>query len=236
LSKRKHGDALLSIYVRGSISTGKAYLHSSDVDMVIVLKGEVDKKHIERWVILTAQDLLERYDVVSDVDLTTLSVDRFLHDQEYARLRVYIATRSALLWGQDIARSLPRFRPDRNLARYMYPNIESEIESLREIFSGRVDPPPYLGRKRSIRFWCIWTMRTVLRSAQALAMCSTNIYETDLNLCLENTTVVYPSLRPYLEQAYEWALSPVDDTRLVLCFLDDYLPKFLQLWQYEVPS
>lgn len=228
-------DEIISIYVRGSVSVGEAYLHSSDVDMVLVLPEEVPRSSLT-WTIPTVDELLRRYNVVSDIDITIISLERLLHDPDYARLRVYLVTRSALLWGEDILDTLPRFKPDKDLALHMYPNIEEQLTLLQQIFIGESKSRAYLGRERPNDFWCIWTMRTILRSAQALTMATEGVYDCELKACLENTVAVYPNLRAYLEQAYAWALNPTRDANTLVSFLDSYLPVFLELWHEKVEA
>lgn len=226
-------DKMISMYVRGSVSIGEAYLHSSDIDIVVVLQEKALSSDL-MWAISTTDKLLSCYDVVSDIDLTIISLRELLNSPKYARLRVYLATRSALLKGQDVRDQLPRFKPNGDLAAYMYPNIEEELASLREIFIDESKTHSYLRRKRSNEFWCVWTMRTVLRSAQALTMVTEKVYECELKACLDNVTLIYPHLQRYMEKAYEWALNPTNDPDVIVSFLDEYLPVFLDIWHKEI--
>ena len=233
LCKNQLGNALVSFFVIGSVSCGKGYPYFSDLDLVVVtdIEQSINEK---KWTLPAIDELVQLYPVITDIDLTLITLGDLLYSEAANRLRVNVATQSALLFGRDIYSSLPKFGPNRELALYIYPNLENEFINLRKIFTGESNNTSYLLRERSLVFWCVWTMRTLLRSAHALAMITTGLYNRELKACLDGTIVVYPNLQKLLEYAYRWALSPVADADAIIRFLDGYLPIFLDLWHKKI--
>ncbi len=225
--------SLICLYVRGSVAAGRAFLGSSDLDLVLISKdGEPavtpDRQQISAFT-------SEFVSITSEVDLTVLQLAVLLESTEYARLRVYLKTQSVLLVGEDIRPRLPRFRPDGSLARYMHPDLDVELDYLSRIFSGdRTIDRSYGGMTRPTRFWCVWTMRTVLRAAGLLAMTRSGIYESDLKSCRDQASMLYPELAPLLHEAYTLALDPTDHPWVVTAFLQRLLPILLPKWREEV--
>jgi len=216
-----------SLYIRGSISVGHAHEGTSDADFVVVARiipndfVEWSKYRIKVWE--------QQYKMVSEVDLALIDHQSLLTLGKSNGLKVNLATHSTLLAGNEILDELPKFKPDISLARYLFPDINETFQQLRQIFVDEIYPE-YQYRERSPKFWCDWTMRTILRSASVLATTTTNSYHVELLRCVQHTVTIYPELLSDLYQAYEYSRSPIDDPKQILGFLDDYLPKFIPQW------
>lgn len=224
---------LLAFYVRGSVAAGRAYIGSSDVDLVLITRDETLSSHFSP--ISFTEVFQHHVEVASEVDLTILPISVLISAQEYSRLRVYLRTQSVLLAGEDILGHLPLFRPDRSLAQYMHPHLEEELNYLQLLFDGDSGVSrSYNNVERPISFWCIWTMRTVLRAAGLLAMTRTNLYESDLRYCRDHASQVYPELTVHLQEAYNMALRPTEDAETISIFLKLFIPMFISLWNSAV--
>ena len=220
---------MICLYVRGSVAAGRAYLCSSDADLVLLTRDEQPAIVVEPQQV--ARLTRNFASVISEVDLTVLQLAVLLEAPEYTRLQVYLKTQSVLLVGEDICPRLPRFRPDHALARYMHPHLESEMAHLSRIFSGdEAIDRSYGGLARPTRFWCVWTMRTVLRVAGLLAMTRSGKYESDLKCCRDDASTLYPELASQLHKAYALALSPTDDPQVASALLESLLPILLPRW------
>lgn len=232
----KLSSTLTSLYVRGSVSVGRAYpnsphIYSSDLDLVAVTHTTIEPSTCFS-IVNQADKILANDPVVAEVDLSIVALDELLTNEKCARLRVYLSTQSVLLYGPDVvAEQLPRFKPDRSLAVYMYPSIQDELQHLREILLGDSHQREYAMKQRSTPFWCVWTMRTILRSGQALVMSTEGDYESDLEYCKRRVSAVYPNLGPLMNQAYIWALHPINDVERIVRLLDEFCSVFLPLWQ-----
>lgn len=227
------GTRLLSLYVRGSVAAGRAHLGSSDVDLVLLTKDGVPQFTVQPDKIAELSRAFSK--VTSEVDLTVLPLEILRGAPEYARLRVYLQTQSVLLEGEDVRPELPRFRPNSELACYMHPKLEEELHQLSQLFTlGTAVERSYGGVLRPTRFWCVWTMRTVLRASGLLAMTQTGSYESDLAYCRDHARSIYPEMALSLQEAYRLALDPTDNPQLVESFLEHLLPILLPLWREAV--
>jgi len=123
VSNRLQSD-LLTLFLRGSVSSGRAFLGTSDLDIVVVTKS-VPTTDVLDWNKTFAETLQSQMPVVSLIDLRLIQHQVLLEDRSYARLRVYLSTESVLLAGENL--QLPKFKPNRELALYMHSDLEREI-------------------------------------------------------------------------------------------------------------
>lgn len=223
------GQYLVSLYIRGSVSVGKAYVGTSDLDAIVLLDHtptEDDKKNSGR----IASTLEESHPEVTIVDLTTTSVDKLLYDPEWKNLRVNIKTQSALLYGKDTVQHLTGIRPGRELALMMFGDVMNELEELHSVFKLRDNERTYQGEKRSLQFWCVWACRVILRSSMGIVMTDTPLFSPDLTTCKEIFSMKYPEFSRDMEKVLAWAFNPPTDSEEISSFLDTFLPKYAELW------
>lgn len=222
------GKSIYSFYVRGSISVGKAISGFSDIDCVLVLNREVTKND-RKWLIDLTKTLEQKHPEITGVDLTALSLDKLLYSREYKNLRVFVKTQSALLCGSNVLKYLPSVKPGRELALYMYGDVIEELRKLLTIFkTGKVGT--YLDRKRPIKFWCVWTCRTILRSSLSFSMVEKPVYTSDLIECKKIFEEKYPEFKHEMEKVLYWAANPTNDRKAFSMFLIDFIPKYAKLW------
>ncbi len=223
---------ILSTYVRGSVSIGKAIEGVSDIDIVVVLKEPVPKKSLE-WIAKYSGEIEKTYKSITTLDLTIVSLDELLYSQEYKNLRIYIKTQSCLLTGKDILPLLSPVIPGRHLAIYMYGHVIDELKELYRIFKNGKTKRTYLFRKRPIDFWCIWMCRTILRSGMAATMSTKPLYTPELRACCAVFSEQYPELSKEMKQILTWARYPIGDTKKLCKFLDVFIPKYAMIW-YQI--
>lgn len=226
----KLGDNLLSVYVRGSVSVGRAKFNISDIDSVAIIKRKLAKKDL-LWIVKTANDLEKKYPKAGLVELTIISLKELLESTKYKNLRVYLKTQSICLRGKDILPQLPQIKPGKKLAICLYGNVSEELEILKKIFSNKRISRDYLFEKRPIKFWCMWMARTLLRAGSGLVMLQKPIYSQDLKTCFALFTEKYPEYTREMLQLLEWAVNPTNNRQQLFDFLDNFTPKFLKLWR-----
>lgn len=228
--KNRLGDNLLSVYIRGSVSVGRATSYISDLDSVAIIKNNLDRDHL-LWVIEETKKLEKKYPKAGLVELTVVPLEELLQSKKYKNLRVYLKTQSVCLLGKDILPKLPKIKPGKKLALILYGNISEEIQNLKDIFSRKIVDCEYLFQKRSIKFWCDGMTRLLLRGGLGLVMFKKPVYSQDLKTCFNVFVDEYPEYNKEAEQLLKWVVNPIDDEEKLLKFLNNFSPKFLKLWE-----
>lgn len=226
--KKELSDNLLSIYVRGSVSVGRAKPFISDIDSVAITSADISPKK-QREIYEYSKKLQEKYPFVTLVDMTAISPKTLLEDKEFSNLKIYLKTQSVCLYGEDIVKEIKDVKPGRELALEMYSDLPEKLHDLENIFSHDTEKA-YLGEKRSVEFWCIWTMRTILRSGLGLVMFKKPVYSQDLETCAEVFSAEYPEYGQHMQKAIFWAMNPTKNKKEILDYLKEFSPKYIALW------
>lgn len=224
---------LLSIYVRGSVSVGKAKPFVSDIDSVAITKGSIDKKELKA-VFEFSQKIKKKYPFITLADMTVIPLKELLQSKKFSNLKIYLKTQSVCLYGKDVVKNIPDVKPGKSLALKMYGSLPAQLNELTKIFSKRQFKKTYLGEKRPVKFWCIWTMRLLLRAGLGLVMVKKTLYSQDLGTCLKVFSKNYPEYAKYMEKALSWALNPTQNKKQVWDYLREFSPKFINLWKKEI--
>jgi uncharacterized protein len=224
------GENVISMYVRGSVSVGRAIKNISDIDFIVITKDKLSEADVQ-WQINQIDYIEKQYPYLSIMDLTIITKDDLLSSNEYKNLSIYLKTQSACLYGEDIVSRLPEVKPSRELALKMYSGLDKEIKRLRSIFSGEIKEPTYLNKVRPFEFWCIWLSRVLLRSGLGLVMIKTPVYTQDLKDCYRLFSQEYTEHAKEMEQALAWAVNPTNDTEKIIKYIDSFIPKILKIWE-----
>jgi len=229
------GDNLLSIYIRGSVSVGKAKPGISDMDSIAITKKELSREELI-WIIKSSKKLEKKYPKAGFFDLTVVSLKELGNLKRYKNLRVYLKTQSFLLAGEDILSQLPDIIPGKKLAFQLYGDLPEELEILKNIFAGKIKDREYLFQKRPIEFWCIWMTRVLLRAGLGIVMAKKPVYSQDLKTCYAVFTEGYPQYKKEMKQLLAWSVKPIRDKKKIFVFLNNFAPKFLELWQENIKN
>lgn len=224
------GENVISMYIRGSVSVGRAIKNISDIDFIVITKDKLSEADIE-WQINQIDYIEKKYPYLSIMDLTIITKDDLLSSNEYKNLSIYLKTQSACLYGEDIISRLLGVKPSRELALKMYSSLDKEIKRLRSIFSGELKEPTYLNIVRPLEFWCIWLSRVLLRSGLGLVMIKTPVYTQDLEDCYRLFSQEYMEHAKEMEQALIWAVNPTNNTEEIIKYIDLFIPKILKIWE-----
>jgi len=224
------GQYLVSLYIRGSVSVGQAYVATSDLDAIALLDHEPTEDERNGSLEICAA-LENKHLEVSLVDLTTTSVDKLLYAPEFKNLRVNMKTQSAQLYGSDTVEHLASIKPGKELAIMMFGDVMEELDELHYVFKNPEIEKSYQGEKRNIQFWCVWLCRVILRSSMGIVMTEEPLFSSDLTTCNRIFSERYPEYAQDFEQILSWALDPPNDPETISTFLDDFLPKYTSLWR-----
>ncbi|MFH1183223.1 MAG: nucleotidyltransferase domain-containing protein [Candidatus Moraniibacteriota bacterium] len=224
------GKKLLGIYIRGSVSTGKAVRGISDIDTVIISKGKIPRKD-RFWSVKLSKDLERKYPFIEGADITIVGSKDILTSKKYFGLRVNLVTQSVNLYGKEILHRTKTPKPGIELSKKMLDGMESELTYLRRIFKGEIKKPEYNDRRRPTKFWCIWMARTMLRGGMGILMLKRPVYSRDLKDCLELFSKEYPEYKKYMEKAYFWSMHSTSNKSELVNYIDDFGPKLLEIWK-----
>lgn len=215
---------LLAVYVRGSVSIGQAKPGLSDIDMVAVTNRTFTDTELS-W-INPAMEKLEKEDLL--IELTVLSLDELINSPNFFQLRLNLKTRSVCLYGQDVLPQVPEIKIDNELAKELYLRGLEGLRSLAVYFKNP-SKKSYLNRPRPVSFWCIWAMRTILRSSMSFVMTQEPLYTPDLPTCFSALSKFFPDLETHYQQALDWAKKPSSDHNEINKFINNFLPLYEKL-------
>jgi len=231
--RKELGDNLSSIYIRGSVSVGRAKPFISDIDSVAIVSTDISPKK-QKEIHKYSKKLQEKYPFVTLVDMTVISQENLFEDKEFSNLKIYLKTQSVCLYGKDIVKEIKDVKPGSELALEMYGDLPEKLQDLEKIFSHNTTEKTYLGEKRPIEFWCVWTMRTILRSGLGLIMFKKPVYSQDLQTCAEVFSTEYPEYEQYMEKAILWAMNPTTERKEIQEYLKEFSPKYIALWDKAI--
>ncbi|TDM05373.1 MAG: nucleotidyltransferase [Ideonella sp. MAG2] len=211
---RSHfGARLHSVYVRGSVAKGTAMLDVSDIDTFAVLHGEPEDAD-RSWVEVLHPRLAQDFPFQSGVELAMVSLCTVREDTAAWVWPFLIKTQSICLWGQDLAPTLPGFKPG--------PALASHALTLADDLQEFTVHCPEAGEARDGQDWCQWIMKRVVRAGFELTMARERTYTRDLYPCYAAFARHYPEQAPQMRQALQWAIGPTSDKATLAQFLDDF--------------
>jgi hypothetical protein len=202
-----------SIYLRGSVAKGRPIAGISDIDTFAVMFGERDA--IDRsWVPAFQQRMAVQYPFHTGIEIGFVPY-RAICDPNGARgRRLMIKTQCICLWGEDLAPSIPRYKPGRDLAMHAF-GIEKDIQRAMERL-------PNLEDADAAKDWCQWIMKRLLRTGFELVMEQEQAYTRDLYPCYVAFSRHFPAQQPQMKQALEWAIAPLEDKEELARFLNSF--------------
>ncbi|MFD2452951.1 hypothetical protein [Ideonella paludis] len=128
-----------------------------------------------------------------------------------------IKTQSLCLWGEDLAPSLPGYRPGPALAAHAH-QLQADLQA----FQAECPEGDTAEMAQDIREWCQWIMKRVVRSGFELTMARERTYTRDLYPCYTAFACHYPERAPQMRQALQWAIAPADTKQPLEQFLEDF--------------
>lgn len=141
-----------SFYIFGSVVRGTAS-DESDLDCMLVTHGLSEFG----WVDIERRKLLQKFPVVTNVQIDTETVDTVMNTQQFSWPTFLLATQGVCIYGHDLIPTLPQFKPSVYIAN-------SELVQAREIFA---EAKAEIGKATSddqIRYWCKRIMKNLIRA------------------------------------------------------------------------
>jgi hypothetical protein len=202
-----------SLYLRGSVAKGKAIAGISDVDTFAVIFGERDQIN-RSWVAAFEERMAVQYPFQTGIEIGFVPY-RAVCDPHGARgSRLMIKTQCVCLWGEDLAPSIPRYKPGRDLVMHAF-GIEKELRRV-------IERLPTMEDTAAIKDWCQWIMKRLIRTGFELVLEQEQAYTRDLYPCYVAFIRHFPALEPQMKHALEQAIAPSDTKQELAQFLNSF--------------
>ncbi len=196
-----------SIYLRGSAAEGKFREGVSDIDTFALIEKEPKKSQLDDLKEISVR-LSKTYKNCIQVDLECVIKNDVLFDSDYNFMKTVIKIQSYLIWGDtDFQNALPEVKPNSSLISLIF-NLENrlnfaitKIESIEET---------------DIKYWCHWTMKTIIRASFELVIDKVEEYTRDLYLCYAEFVKYYPNKKDICYQALNFAINPINNRNEII--------------------
>lgn len=216
-----------SLYLRGSVAKGTAIPGVSDVDTFAVILGE--REAIDpTWIGAFRHRMANQFPFHTGIELEFVSHQAVCDAKAARGSRFLIKTQCVCLWGEDLAPSIPPYRPGRDLAEHAFEIKQDKRQVMERLPALEGDP--------TVRGWCQWIMKRLVRTGFELVMEQEQAYTRDLYPCYVAFCRHFPAQEQQMKQALEWAIAPSDDKEAIAQFLDDFGAWIVKAVAEEFPN
>ena len=209
----KFGEKIHSLYLYGSVATGKARIKSSDLDLLLILRKKPTSK--------IQKDIKKFQDNISTEHLNKFrGVGISLTHAEEVIKDTYgwgccMKHLCVCLYGEDLGKNLPRFKPSKRVAKAFNGDIEKHINSvLKQLKSAH--------SSQEVISICSSTLRKIVRTGFCLVMEQEQSWTTDLKKSYEIFSKYYPKQSVQMKKALILAQRPTTNTKELGKFLEDF--------------
>ncbi|MFE7653537.1 nucleotidyltransferase domain-containing protein [Streptomyces bottropensis] len=208
-----------SAYLYGSIPRGRARPGRSDLDLLLVLRGE--PAEADRAAARSLDEALDaRFPQIDGAGTLLVCRAQVLSDLERYDLGWFLACLCTPLLGEDLARELPRYRPDSLLARETNGDLALHLPRWRARLAAADDD----ARRRLVRGWS----RRLVRTGFTLVMPQWNGWTSDLREMAQAFGEYYPERAAQMRAAAVAGYEPDADVGVLRSYLDDLGPWLAQ--------
>ncbi len=211
---KKFGEGLHSIYLRGSVPSGKAIDGISDLDSIVIIKADHSDSVDLSWFNDFAETLIIKYPYVSELELLWVNYASLLNPDKLTNVRIQLAIYGLCIYGEDIIPQLPKFKPGRDTIIHA-PCIDKQIDEAIEKIKLR-------DTSDGVKGACTWIMKSFLRVGCELVMEREHVYTRDLYWCYKLFAQYYPGTADAMYQVLDYALNPIDDREKLSSFVKDF--------------
>ncbi len=201
------GEALHSLYLRGSVPKGEAIDGLSDIDTFAVVDLNDDQIDVS-WFRELNQRICEKYPFVEGVEVIGIPLRKI---EEFPGDKIMIKTQSVCLYGTNLADTIPPYKPGFEAVQHtqgIAKEITNTIAWLEEDN----------GEKKVARK-CAWIMKRIIRSGCELVMERSGKYTRDLYPCYKVFSEFYPEKKEEMYAALNLSISPTHDKQKILHIL-----------------
>ncbi|MGG1688225.1 nucleotidyltransferase [Pseudalkalibacillus sp. NRS-1564] len=201
---------LSSIYLRGSAPKGEGIEGVSDLDLIVLTENGN-----EQVAELLNQQLVDEFPWLNGCEISFYSAKELEGLTSFSIIPFMLKTSSLCVYGKDVAKAIPRFKPHRALANDHLIQLENHIVQAKSELVGNED-------SEDIADCCGWIMKIIVRSGLALVMEKDPMYTRDLYPAYKLFSNFYPHKESYMKQALTYAVFPTSSIEEITHFLDQY--------------
>ncbi|WP_273835942.1 nucleotidyltransferase domain-containing protein [Guptibacillus sedimenti] len=201
---------LQSIYLRGSVPKGKGIEGISDLDIIVLTEHE--NEQIAEFL---NQIITDEFPWVNGCEVSFISQQELEPVTCFSIIPFMIKTSSLLVYGNDVAKAIPNYKPDRALANDHLIQLENHINQAKRELVGNEDV-------EDIADCCGWIMKIIVRSGLALVMEKDPKYTRDLYPAYTLFSNFFPHKESCMKQALIYAVYPIKSREEITQFLDQF--------------
>jgi uncharacterized protein len=188
---------LHSLYVYGSVASGKARPVSSDLDILIVFKNKPTPQ-IRASVVQLENELSQTFRAdVREVGLAVTFLAEVFEGDYQIGLKCFIKHLCVCLFGEDLGTQFPKFKPTRAVAYGLNGDIKQVLEKAKQVM--------LTGSPDTISKTTMSASRNMIRTAFCLVMEEANCWTTILDDCASIFTAYYPERAPEIQHLLQIA-------------------------------
>lgn len=201
---------LSSIYLRGSVPKGNGIEGVSDLDLIVLTE-----KGNEQVAELVNEKIVDEFPGLKGCEISFHSVKGLGELTSFSIIPFMLKTSSLCVYGKDVAKAIPRFKPDRALANDHLIQLENHINQAKTELVGNEDD-------EDIADCCGWIMKIIVRSGLALVMEKEPMYTRDLYPAYTLFCNYYPHKESCMKQALIYAVFPIKSREEITHFLNQF--------------
>ena len=210
----KFSDKIYSIYLYGSVATGKAKSPTSDLDLVVVLKAKPTSK-LKTQLKELETSLSQKYQkIFREVGFAITYKNEVLRGKEAFGWRFFLTILSVKIFGDNLFQKEMKFSPTNKLARNLHSDVDKNIEEAKKKIKSSNDEEAKLQIKS--------IMKKIIRTAFSIVMQDENYWTTDLDEMTKIFTKHYPEKKQQINAVLKMAKSKSPDKKSATSILNNF--------------
>lgn len=205
---------LHSLYLYGSVASGKAQLGSSDLDLFLVFR-ESPQAHVQALATQLEAELTQKFlPDLREVGFALASLSEILGGDNQIGWGFFIKHQCVCLTGEDLAVKFPRYKPTRAVAYGLNGDLSLEIEKTKNVLQS--------GLPEVVNKGMMSISRKMVRTAFCLVIEEANCWTTDLSECVQIFSVYYPERESFVRRVLSFAQGSATDQTEFFFLLNDF--------------
>lgn len=197
--KTEYGDALHSVYIRGSVSKGEAVFGISDVDTFAYVTSKKEEIKTD-WMDSFEKEMVIKYPFAQGVELRVDPIEDAYNDR-------ILILQSACIYGTDLNTEIPKIKVGKETLGHVY-SFSKNLAWFDKWMIKSQEP-------EKIKKSCTWLMKRFLRTGFELTMEHAGLYTRDLYPGYKVFAEYYPEKEAEMKEVLYLALNPTDDLGII---------------------
>lgn len=203
-----------SIYIYWSVGRWNAKLHSSDLDLTVILNVKITQKIKNIFEKLNIK-LSKKYPFTRDVGFDIGTLDEVVDKKNFYSWGAWIKCNCFCVYWNDLFKNIPMFKPSNDIANGINWDLDKWIESyILKVKKAK--------NKSMTKLYCQQIMKKIIRTWFSLVMVEENSWTWDLKISYDLFSKHYPSRKNIMKEVLDFIDNPIDDKK----YLIDFFKKF----------